>query len=143
MRIPLRLPPGQTPTFKPEDIILESGDIVMIESREREVFYTGGLLGGGEYPLPRDYDLDVLGALAISGQGIASQNGTGRGGRGSFGGGSSGFGIGSIGGVPPGKLFTGSDVSPAVRLRAGTGILTVLQAEKGHLSCCNFVIQYW
>ena len=33
-----------------EDVILEDGDIVFIESRDTEVFYTGGLLGvrGGE-----------------------------------------------------------------------------------------------
>ena len=26
-----------------------------------------GLLGGGEFPIPRDYDLDILGAIALSG----------------------------------------------------------------------------
>ena len=31
---------------------------------------------GGEFPLPRDYDLDVLGAISIAGTGIgASQSG--------------------------------------------------------------------
>ncbi len=44
LRIPLRLPPGVTPSFRPEDIILKEGDIVYIDSREAEVFYTGGLL---------------------------------------------------------------------------------------------------
>ena len=65
VRIPLRLPPGQMPQFTPEDIILEDGDVVLIEGREREVFYTGGLFPAGEYQLPRDYDLDVLNALAL------------------------------------------------------------------------------
>lgn len=64
IRIPLRLAPGQTPPFKPEDIILHSGDIVFIEARETEVFYTAGLLPTGEWPLPRDYDLDVVKAVA-------------------------------------------------------------------------------
>ena len=106
IRIPLRLPPGQTPTFQPEDVILENGDIVLIESREREVFYTGGMLGGGEYQLPRDYDLDVLGALAITGQGVASQRGYGnRGGGGGGGGFGGGMGASGVGGVPPGQLF--------------------------------------
>lgn len=99
--IPLRLPPGVIPQFGPNDIILGDGDIVYIESREREVFYTGGLLGGGEHPLPRDYDLDVLGALAIAGPGVAA-GGTGGGG-GGFGGGFGG--AASVGGVPPGQLF--------------------------------------
>jgi uncharacterized membrane protein YgcG len=107
VRIPLRLAPGAVPTFKPDDIILETGDIVLLEGREREVFYTGGLLGGGEHPLPRDYDLDVIAAMAISGgsriYGGGSGSGGGGGGGGSGGGG--GIGIGSIGGVPPGRLF--------------------------------------
>ena len=69
VRIPLRLPPGEVPNFRPDDIILNDGDLVLIESRDTEVFYTGGLLGGGQFPLPRDYDLDVLGAMSIAGAG--------------------------------------------------------------------------
>jgi protein involved in polysaccharide export with SLBB domain len=106
LRIPLRLRPGQTPTFNPEDVILEEGDIVLIEGREREVFYTGGLLGGGEYPLPRDYDLDVIGAMSVVGGGVASPNGSSRqGNSGQFGGSGGGLGVNSIGGIPPGQLF--------------------------------------
>ncbi len=52
-------------TSREDDVRLKDGDIVYIESRETEVFYTGGLLQGGEFPLPRDYDLDVLGAMAL------------------------------------------------------------------------------
>lgn len=100
VRIPLRLPPGVTPAFRPEEIILQEGDIVYIESRDREVFYTGGLLPGGEWKIPRDYDLDVLGAMAIAGRGIAS-SGQGGGGGGGMGG---NFAMG-IGGVPPGNLY--------------------------------------
>lgn len=70
IKIPMRLKPGEVPDFKPEDIILRDGDIVYVESRETDVYYTGGLLGGGEWLLPRDYDLDVLGAVAIAGQGV-------------------------------------------------------------------------
>jgi protein involved in polysaccharide export with SLBB domain len=64
-RIPLRLPPGAPITFKPEDVILHSGDIVFVQSRDAEVFYTGGLLFSGQYPLPRDYDVDVVQAVCI------------------------------------------------------------------------------
>jgi hypothetical protein len=39
---------------------------VFIESRDTEVFYTAGLLGGGQYTLPRDYDLDILQAIALA-----------------------------------------------------------------------------
>lgn len=70
--IPLRLGPGEVPTFRQEDILLRDGDIVYVDTRETDVYYTGGLLGGGERPLPRDYDLDVLAAVSIAGQGIAA-----------------------------------------------------------------------
>jgi hypothetical protein len=66
IRIPVRLGPGEQTDITEQDIILHEGDIVFIESRETEVFYTGGLLGGGQYTLPRDYDLDVLGAIAVA-----------------------------------------------------------------------------
>ena len=101
VKIPLRLPPGQTPQFKPEDIILEDGDIIFIEGREREVFYTGGLLRGGEYALPRDYDLDVIGAMALVGQGVANPQIQGSSGNQGLG----GFNVASIGGAPPSNLF--------------------------------------
>lgn len=98
VRIPLRLPPGAVPDFRPEDVILQDGDMVLIEGRETEVFYTGGLLGGGQFPLPRDYDLDVLGAMSIAGSGVG---GAARGGTGGVG----AFNAMSIGGVPPGNLY--------------------------------------
>ncbi len=96
LKIPMRLPPGVVPNFRPEDIILEEGDVVSIESREAEVFYTGGLLPGGEWLIPRDYDLDVLGAMGLAGAGVGSKNVGGSGG---------GIGIQSFGGVAPGQLF--------------------------------------
>ena len=63
-------------------MILQSGDIISIRSRDAEVFYTGGLLPAGQYPLPRDYDLNVVEAISlvrgplISG-GISGNNFTG------------------------------------------------------------------
>ena len=63
-RIPLRVYPDQPVTIGEQDIILRDGDILYIESRETEVYYTAGLLGAGQFPLPRDYDLDVLQAIA-------------------------------------------------------------------------------
>ena len=66
LKIPLRLGAGEFPIFEEEDITLQEGDVVFVNSRESDVYYTGGLLGGGEFPLPRDYDLDVLGAVALS-----------------------------------------------------------------------------
>jgi hypothetical protein len=66
VKIPIRLARGEAPHFNRENIILRDGDIVFIESRETEIFYTGGLLGGGQFTLPRDYDLDVLGAVSIA-----------------------------------------------------------------------------
>ncbi|MCA9032311.1 MAG: polysaccharide biosynthesis/export family protein, partial [Planctomycetaceae bacterium] len=66
IKIPVRVQPGQGIQFTEEDITLLDGDIVFIESRQTEVFYTGGLLGGGQYPIPRDYDLHVLEAVSIA-----------------------------------------------------------------------------
>src|SRR5205085_5376048 len=62
LRLPLRLPPGGKPHVRPEDVILQTGDVVYLEPCE-EVFYTGGLLPPGEHILPRDRDLDVVGAV--------------------------------------------------------------------------------
>ncbi len=95
LRIPMRLPPGVVPSFSPDDIILQEGDVVSIESREAEVFYTGGLLPGGEWLIPRDYDLDVLGAMGLAGQGVGSK----------VGGTSSSFGIQAVASVAPGRLY--------------------------------------
>jgi protein involved in polysaccharide export with SLBB domain len=75
-RIPLRIGPNEPPLqLTEEDIILNTGDIVYIRGREAEVFYTGGLLQGGQYPVPRDYDLDVLGAIAMAGGSVAAAPG--------------------------------------------------------------------
>jgi hypothetical protein len=63
IRIPLRLPPGQDLPLRPEDIILQTGDIVYLPPRTGDVFYAGGLLPSGEYILPRDRDLDVVEAV--------------------------------------------------------------------------------
>ena len=77
-------------------MILEEGDIVLIESRENEFFYTGGLLPGGQWPIPRDYDLDVLGAMALAGYGIGATT-------------PGGSGLSGIAGrtqvIPPGRLY--------------------------------------
>jgi protein involved in polysaccharide export with SLBB domain len=64
VRIPLRLRQGEDVPFRPQDIILNSGDVVLIQARPFERFFTGGLLGAGEYALPRDFDLDVVQAVA-------------------------------------------------------------------------------
>ncbi len=63
----MRLRPGQVPSIRPEDIILHTGDIVFIEAREADYFYTGGLLPPGQFVVPRDYDLDVVQAISLVG----------------------------------------------------------------------------
>jgi hypothetical protein len=82
IRIPLRYRPCQPPSVQPEDVVLHTGDIVYIEAREADVYYTAGLLPSGEYVLPRDTDLDVVQAIArvggpilISGLNTANING--------------------------------------------------------------------
>lgn len=93
-RIPLRYAPNNPPTFSQDDIILGEGDILIIRSRDKETFFTAGVLGGGEYPLPRDKDLDIIGAIAIArgplgsiGTGVGAVGGQGGGGIGGGGGG--------------------------------------------------------
>ena len=81
IRIPIEAERGNFPQFSEADITLYDGDVVYIEGREQEVFYTGGLLPGGRFPLPRDYKIDVLEAIALSGgsaSGTAGQS-SGRG----------------------------------------------------------------
>lgn len=76
LRIPTRTYPGAIPDITQEDIILQEGDVVLVENRDTELYYTGGTLRGGQWPLPRDFDLDVLGAIAVAGGTIgANQNG--------------------------------------------------------------------
>jgi len=97
LRIPLRVDPDEPPPILSEnDIILTDGDIVLIQSRDAEVFYTGGLLAGGQHPLPRDFDLDILGAVAMSGGSIAAAAG-------GSGGNNQSSGVGSI--FPPTRIL--------------------------------------
>ena len=68
--IPLRVPAGGAGRYQrpnQQTGTLRSGDIVHVDARPTEVYYTGGLLGGGEFPLPRDTDLDVTQAVALAG----------------------------------------------------------------------------
>ena len=72
VRIPLRHIPGEPLSFGPDDVILKQGDVVYIEARDTDHFLTGGLLPGGQFPLPRDYELDVLlGAIKVIAGGSA------------------------------------------------------------------------
>lgn len=63
VQIPTRWPVCEPVPFCPEDVILNDGDVVFVEARFAELYYTGGLLPAGEQELPRDYDLDVLEAI--------------------------------------------------------------------------------
>ncbi len=91
VKIPTRLNPGEQVNFRTEDIILREGDIVYVDSRDTEFYYTGGLLRGGQFLVPRDFDLDVIGAMSISGTSIAAGN-------------SFGSQFGGVQGVPPTEL---------------------------------------
>jgi hypothetical protein len=64
IRIPLRLPPGAPLPFREKDTLLSDGDIVFLEARDEQIFFTAGLLPPGRYILPRDRDLDVIEAIA-------------------------------------------------------------------------------
>ena len=77
VKIPLRVGPND-PVIQltEQDIILNRGDVVYVRTRESEVFYTGGLLQGGQWPLPRDYDIDVFQAISLSGGNIGAGAGS-------------------------------------------------------------------
>lgn len=76
VRIPLRADPCEPLPFAPSDILLHAGDVIYLEPRDKEVFYTGGLLPGGEVPLPRDRDIDILEAIAIANGSLGGFGGT-------------------------------------------------------------------
>jgi len=66
LRIPLSRSFSDPIRFSPQDVILEDGDIVMLESRDSDHFFTAGPLGGGQYALPRDRDLDIIDAVLLA-----------------------------------------------------------------------------
>jgi protein involved in polysaccharide export with SLBB domain len=72
--VPTRQTPGFPRTISRNDIRLSQGDVVVVEPRDTEVFYTSGLLRGGEFPIPRDRGLDVVEAVSIAG-GTLTSNG--------------------------------------------------------------------
>ena len=63
-RIPFRVAAGMAPPLTESDIILHNGDVLVIDSREPEFYYTAGLLPNREVPLPHGYDLTVTEAIA-------------------------------------------------------------------------------
>lgn len=76
IKIPLRIGPNDPVVeLSEDDILLYTGDVLFVRSRETEVFYTGGLLPGGQWPLPRDYDIDVMQAIALSGASVGTAAG--------------------------------------------------------------------
>lgn len=56
---------------------LSQGDVVVVEAKPTEVYYTGGLLRGGEHPLPRDKALTVFEAVALAGGPMTPTGGLG------------------------------------------------------------------
>jgi protein involved in polysaccharide export with SLBB domain len=67
---------NQTSSFPRSQARLNNGDIVSIAAKPTEVFYTGGLLGGGEFLIPRDRPLSLMDAIAQAG-GIPQSRGGG------------------------------------------------------------------
>jgi hypothetical protein len=66
LHIPLRVWPGEVLPITEKDILLRDGDVVYLQSRDNEIFLTGGLLPPGQFLLPRDHDLDVMEAIAFA-----------------------------------------------------------------------------
>ncbi len=89
--IPLTVPSGTNICFPIAGSILNEGDILHIENRETEVFYSAGVLPPGQHLLPRDYDVDIFDAMSIAGYSYGSSTGGGS--------------LGGISGVAPTQLF--------------------------------------
>lgn len=128
-RVPLRYHPNNPPSFGEDDIILGQNDIVIIRSRENETFYTAGQLGGGEHYLPRDKDLDVLGAVAIAG-GQIGQTSTGVMALSAGAGGGGGFGGGRNGGGQMGQFCQPTEVLVIRELPCGDQITIRVDLER-------------
>lgn len=73
--IPLRHRCDQPLPFGRGDVVLQDGDVVFVEKRNEEYFYTGGLLQAGRVPLPRDEDIDILEAVALGNIGLGGPAG--------------------------------------------------------------------
>lgn len=73
--IPLRAACDTPLPFTRQDVVLNDGDVVFVEKRHEEVFYTGGLLSAGRIPLPRDEDIDIMEAVALANVGLGGPAG--------------------------------------------------------------------
>lgn len=76
VKIPLKLCPNEPLAFDANDVSLQNGDVLYIEPRYDDYFYTGGLLPGGQIPLPRDEDLDIIEAVALAQGSVGGLGGT-------------------------------------------------------------------
>lgn len=76
IRIPLKLCPGETIPFTEADVTLQDGDLIYIQPRRMEYFFTGGLLPGAQIPFPRDEDLDIIEAIALANGSVGGFGGT-------------------------------------------------------------------
>jgi protein involved in polysaccharide export with SLBB domain len=70
--IPLTLPMGSEMNYPWGGSVLNEGDILYIENRETEVFYTAGMIPAAQHLLPRDYDIDIFEAMSIAGYSYGS-----------------------------------------------------------------------
>ena len=63
-RIPIRVYPEQRLVIREQDVILGDDDILYVQSEDTATYYTAGLIGAGQFLLPRDSDLRVIEAIA-------------------------------------------------------------------------------
>lgn len=61
-------------TYDRNRSVLSDGDVLVVGAKPTEVYYTSGLLAGGEHPFPRDRNLTVLEAVALAGGPIRTTN---------------------------------------------------------------------
>lgn len=62
-------------SFGAQRTALSDGDVVVVESRPTEVYYTSGLIRSAEHPFPRDRSMNVLEAVALAGGPVTATRG--------------------------------------------------------------------
>lgn len=137
IRIPLKLCPNEPIPFATEDVMLRDGDVVYVEPRRNEYFYTGGLLPGAQIPFPRDEDLDIIEAIALANGSV-----------GGFGGASSavfraGAGPGNI--IPPRRVLLLRKLPSGGQLPIRVDLARAMQnpAERIRIMPGDYIMMYY
>jgi protein involved in polysaccharide export with SLBB domain len=136
--IPLKVCSTEMIPFTQQDVMLNEGDVIYIEMRRNDFFYTGGLLPGMQIPLPRDEDIDVLEAVALANGSVG-----GLGGQASATLLRAGAGLGNI--IPPTRLIVVRKLPNGQQLLIRVNLTRALRnpSERLRIMPGDFVMMYY